>query len=50
MLHKDTNVISAIDFAAVYKKDITEQYKIHGDIIWNLSDKSIRIFRAIGTQ
>jgi hypothetical protein len=50
MLYKDTNVISAVDFAAVYKKDIAKQYKIYGNIIQNLSNKSIRIFRAIGTQ
>jgi hypothetical protein len=49
MLYKDTNVISAIDLTTVYKKDITEQYRVYSDIIWNLSDKNIRIFKAIST-
>jgi hypothetical protein len=50
MLHKDTNVVSVMDLTTMYKKDITKQYKVYNNIIWNLSDKSIRIFRAIGTQ
>jgi hypothetical protein len=50
MSHKDTNVMSAVDLAATYKKDIAEQYRVRGDIIRNLSDESIRIFRAISTQ
>jgi hypothetical protein len=33
MLHKDTNVISTMDFITVYKKDIAKQYKIRNNII-----------------
>jgi hypothetical protein len=50
MPHKNTNVVSAIDLTIVYKKDIIKQYKIHSNIIWNLSNKSIWIFKAISTQ
>lgn len=51
MLHKDTNVVvSAVDLAAAYRKNIVERYGVCSDIIHNLSDKSIRIFGAIGTQ
>ncbi len=51
ILYKDTNVIvSAVDLTAAYEKDIAERYKVRGNIIWNLSDESIRIFGAIGSQ
>ncbi len=51
MLYKDTNVIvSVIDLAATHGKDIAERYKVRSDIIRNLSDESIRIFGAIGSQ
>ena len=50
MPHKDTNVVvSAIDLAVAHRKEIIEQYRVRGDIIRNLSDKSIWIFRAIST-
>jgi hypothetical protein len=50
MLHKDINMVSIVDLVTIYRKDIAEQYRVHGDIIWNLSNKSIWIFRAISTQ
>ena len=51
MPHEDTDVVmSVVDLAAAYRKDITEWYGVRGDIIRNLSDESIRIFRAIGSQ
>lgn len=43
-------VVSAVDLAAAHGKDIAERYGVRGDIIRNLSDESIRIFGAIGTQ
>jgi superfamily II DNA helicase RecQ len=51
MPHEDTDVIvSAVDLAAAHGKDIAERYGVRGDIIRNLSDESIRIFGAIGSQ
>lgn len=51
MPHEDSDVVvSAVDLAAAHGKDIAERYGVRGDIIWNLSDESIRIFGAIGTQ
>lgn len=51
MPHKETNVVvGAMDLVAAYRKDITERYSVRGNIIRNLSDESIRIFRAIGSQ
>ncbi|KFX85956.1 hypothetical protein O988_09837, partial [Pseudogymnoascus sp. VKM F-3808] len=51
MPHEDSDmVVSAVDLAAAHGKDIAERYGVHGDIIRNLSDESIRIFGAIGTQ
>jgi superfamily II DNA helicase RecQ len=51
MPHEDTDiVVSAVDLAAAHGKDIAERYGVRGDIIRNLSDESIRIFGAIGSQ
>lgn len=51
MPHEDSDVIvSAVDLAAAHGKDIAERYGVRGDIIRNLSDESIRIFGAIGSQ
>jgi len=48
MPYEDTDVIvSAVDLAATYGKDIAEYYGVRSDIIRNLSNESIRIFRAI---
>lgn len=42
MPYKDTDVVvSAVDLAAAYGKDIAERYSVRGDIIQNLSDESI---------
>jgi len=42
MPHEDTDVVvSAVDLAAAHGKDITERYRVRGDIIRNLSDESI---------
>ena len=50
MLHEETDVVvSAVDLAAAHRKDITERYSVRGDIIRNLSDESIWIFRAISS-
>ncbi|KFZ20937.1 hypothetical protein V502_02964, partial [Pseudogymnoascus sp. VKM F-4520 (FW-2644)] len=51
MPHEDMDVVvSAVDLAAAHGKDIAERYGVRGDIIRNLSDESIRIFGAIGSQ
>ncbi len=51
MPHEDTNVIvSIVDLAATHRKEIAEQYRVHSNIIRNLSDESIQIFRAINMQ
>jgi hypothetical protein len=51
MPYEDTDVIvSAVDLAATHGKDIAERYGVRGNIIRNLSDESIRIFGAIGSQ
>ncbi|KFZ17150.1 hypothetical protein V501_01878, partial [Pseudogymnoascus sp. VKM F-4519 (FW-2642)] len=51
MPHEDSDVVvSAVDLAAAHGKDIAERYGVRGDIIRNLSDESIRIFGAIGSQ
>lgn len=51
MLYKDSNVVvSVVDLAAAYRKEIAERYRVRGDIIRNLSDESIRIFGAIRAQ
>jgi hypothetical protein len=50
MSHKNTDVISAVNLATAYKKNIIKQYKVCDNIIQNLSNKSIGIFRAISTQ
>ncbi|KAH7383391.1 hypothetical protein BKA64DRAFT_646579 [Cadophora sp. MPI-SDFR-AT-0126] len=51
MPHEETDVVmSAVDLAAAYGKDIAEWYGVRGDIIRNLSDESIRIFGAISSQ
>ncbi|KFY52802.1 hypothetical protein V496_08158 [Pseudogymnoascus sp. VKM F-4515 (FW-2607)] len=51
MLHEDMDVVvSAVDLVAAHRKEIAERYRVRGDIIRNLSDESIRIFGAIGTQ
>jgi hypothetical protein len=51
MPHEDSDVVvSAVDLAAAHGKDIAERYGVRGDIIENLSDESIRIFGAIGSQ
>ena len=51
MPHEDTNVImSAINLATAYGKEIAEWYGICRDIIQNLSNESIWIFGAIGSQ
>ena len=51
MPHEVTDVIvSAVNLAAAHRKDIAERYEVQGDIIRNLSDESIRIFGAIGSQ
>lgn len=48
--HKDTNiVISIVDLAAAYGKDITERYGVRSNIIQNLSNESIWIFGAISS-
>jgi hypothetical protein len=49
MPYKDTNIIvSAINLAAAYGKDIAEWYRVRSNIIRNLSNESIWIFGAIG--
>jgi len=49
--HEDIDAITnAVDLATAHGKDIAERYSIRGDIIRNLSDESIRIFGAIGSQ
>jgi hypothetical protein len=51
MPYKDSDVVvSVFDLTAAYRKDIAEWYRIRGNIIRNLSDESIRIFRAIRSQ
>jgi hypothetical protein len=51
MPYEETDiVVSAVDLVATYGKDIAEWYGVRGDIIRNLSDESIRIFGAIGSQ
>ncbi|KAI1097152.1 hypothetical protein F4804DRAFT_194226 [Jackrogersella minutella] len=51
MADEETDVVaSAVDLAAAHGKDIAERYGVRGDIIRNLSDESIRIFGAIGSQ
>jgi head-tail adaptor len=50
MPYKDTNiVVSTVDLTVAYRKDIIEQYRVHSNIIQNLSDKSIQIFGAISS-
>ena len=51
MAHEDTDVVvSAVDLAATHEKEIAERYGVRGDIIRNLSDESIRVFGAVGSQ
>lgn len=51
MPHEDSDVVvSAVDLAAAHRKEIVEQYGVYRDIIQNLSNESIQIFRAIRTQ
>ena len=51
MPYKDTNIIvSIVDLIVAYRKDIIEQYRVYSNIIQNLSNKSIQIFRAISSQ
>jgi hypothetical protein len=51
MPHENTEVtVSAVNLAAAHGKEIAKQYGVRGDIIRNLSNESIRIFGAIGSQ
>jgi hypothetical protein len=51
MPYEETDVVvSTVDLAAAHGKDIAERYGVRSDIIRNLSDESIRIFGAIGSQ
>ena len=52
MPFEDSDVVveSAVDLAAAHTGAMAQRYGVLGDIIWNLSDESIRMFASIAEQ